>query len=300
MSYEYFIAKRYLRSKKRTGLISFTTFFSFIVILLGVACLTTILSILNGFESVVLDRFLAFDSHVRVMSKGEEEFPDIEQFKETIKNIFQITGYSPYITTKVILMSGSGEEKIITTLKGVDLETVDGVSRFREKVFYGTDDFTIDTAEKEFGIILGMDTADKLAVTLGEEIWIMSLRGLGNVLQVPPVRKFTVTGIFDAEIVEYNLIYSFIPLSAAQKFLRMGNDVTGFDVNTTDIANSTYVAQLLREVIPENLLVKTWYDLHENLQVKLGYRMLEGGADVDEVCNFALLNYMVLGGTLRF
>jgi len=263
MSYEYFIAKRYLRSKKRTGLISFTTFFSFIVILLGVACLTTILSILNGFESVVLDRFLAFDSHVKVMSKGEEQFPDAEQFTTTLKNIPQITGYSPYISAKAMLTSDYGE--FITTLKGVDLETVDRVSRFRDKVIYGTNDFTIDTVKTEFGIILGKATADKLLVTPGDEIRVMSLRGLSRVYQIPPVRKFTVTGIFDAEIIEYNLLYSFVPLSAMQRFLRMGNDVTGFDINTTHIENSTSVAQSLREVVPENLLVKTWFDLHKNL-----------------------------------
>jgi len=50
----------------------------------------------------------------------------------------------------------------------------------------------------------------------------------------------------------------------------------------------------------EDIILAVAYDLHENLKVKLGYRMLEGGADVDEVYNFALLNYMVIGATLSF
>ena len=263
MSFEYFIAKRYLRSKKRTGLISFTTFFSFIVILFGVACLTTILSIMNGFEAVVLDRFLAFDSHIVVAKKGETPFPDKEDFERRISNIKQIIDFSPYVEGKVILQSEF--DKTITTMKGIDLKTIDKVSEIRNKIILGTNDFSMNSQKVEYGIILGRDTADNLLVTVGEEVIVMGTRGLSRAFPQPPVRRFTVTGIFNAEIGEYNFLYSFVSLPDAQRFFRMGREITGYGINTTDIDDSPVVAQLINDEFEDEILVKTWYDLHKNL-----------------------------------
>jgi hypothetical protein len=50
----------------------------------------------------------------------------------------------------------------------------------------------------------------------------------------------------------------------------------------------------------EDVLLALQYKLNENVALKLGYRILEGGADVDEVYNFALLNYLVFGSILIF
>ena len=263
MSYEVYIAKRYLRAKKRTGLISFTTFFSFSVIVIGVACITIIMSIMNGFESVVLDRYLAFDSHLTATKTGEDAFPDRGEFTGSLNLIPSINGYSPFVAVKAILMSE--EDQHITTLKGIDLESIDDVSRFRDKVFYGTNDFMLENEPAEYGIILGMEAADNLSVSVGDIIWVMSLSGLGRVFQEPPARRFTVTGIFDAGLSEYNLLYSYVQLRSAQKFLRLGSDITGYDINTDRIELSPDVAASIRSNVPGNVLVKTWYDRHENL-----------------------------------
>lgn len=263
MSYEFFIAKRYLRSKKRTGLISFTTFFSFIVTLFGVASLTTILSIMNGFEAVVLDRFLAFDSHIIVTTKGDKPLPESEQLEKAFNAISQVVSYSPYVSAKVILMSEY--DKVITTLKGIDLATVDNVSKIRDKIIAGSTDFTLSGQIVDYGIMLGKDTADNLLVSIGEEIVVMGLKGLGRVFQQPPTRRFTITGIFDAGIGEYNFLYSFTSVSSAQRFFRLREDLTGYDINVGHIDESPGVKNAIEDLFNEGVLVKTWYDLHENL-----------------------------------
>lgn len=263
MSYEFFIAKRYLRSKKRTGLISFTTFFSFIVTLFGVASLTTILSIMNGFEAVVLDRFLAFDSHIIVTTKGDKPLPEGEQLEKAFNSISQIASYSPYVSAKVILMSEY--DKVITTLKGIDLATVDNVSKIRDKIISGSTDFTLSGQIVDYGIMLGKDTADNLLVSIGEEIVVMGLKGLGRAFQQPPTRRFTITGIFDAGIGEYNFLYSFTSVSSAQRFFRLREDLTGYDINARHIDESPAVKNAIEDLFNEGVLVKTWYDLHENL-----------------------------------
>jgi len=263
MSYETLIALRYLRSKKRTGLISFTTFFSFTVIAFGVACITSILSIMNGFESVVLERFLAFDSHLQIIKKGEELFSDKQSVMQLLEKNQKITGYSPYVIFKAVLNSQS--DRTITTVKGVDVKRVDTVSRFRKKVVYGSNDFSGNSLSSTPGIILSTEVADKLSVTVGNEVWVMGLQGLGRMFQQPPNRRFIVTGIFNAELTEYNNTYSFISIEAAQVFLRIGEDISGIDINTARIQDSPNVAQSLKAVLPKQLLVKTWYDLHKNL-----------------------------------
>ncbi len=173
MKYEYFISRRYLKSRKRTKLISFPTLFSFIVILLSVSSITIFLSIMNGFESIVVDRFLLLDSHIHLTGKGIDKLPDPDNLINKVKEIKDISGYSPYVQEKAMLISTNGT--MVVTLKGIDLETVDDVSHFRSRIVFGSDDFTsFDSVQTSPGIILGDGVADHLGVLLGDKIRVMS------------------------------------------------------------------------------------------------------------------------------
>lgn len=49
-----------------------------------------------------------------------------------------------------------------------------------------------------------------------------------------------------------------------------------------------------------DLALKIGYDINDHWSVTAGYRMVEGGVDIDEVYNFAWFNYAVVSGVLRF
>jgi len=265
MNYEFFIAKRYLMSKKRTGFISFSTLFSFIVIVLGVACITIIMSIMNGFESVVVDRFLALDSHVRIIGKGVDDLEEPDKIADILDSIPETAAYSPFILEKVMLISE--RETMVVSLKGIDLNTVDGVSKFHDVIVYGTGDFTSmdNPGQPRPGIILGEGVADRIGALRGDEIRIMSTRGVGGYFREPDVATFEVTGFFKTDISEYDYLYAFMSLPDAQRFFRMRGAVTGFDVNAADIEKTAELAGAIETALPDGMLVRTWYDLHKNL-----------------------------------
>ncbi|MCP4725526.1 MAG: FtsX-like permease family protein [bacterium] len=268
MSFERFISNRYLRSKKRTGFISFTTFFSFIVIFLGVGCISIILSVMNGFESIVLDRFLALDSHVRIISKGENNITDHDGIGERLAGIPGVKAYSPYIQEKVMIQSS--RYKKVVNLKGVDLRTIDNVSEFRQKIILGTTDFSGEgVTSRKRGIVVGKGVVDELAIVPGDELIIWSLRGLGRYFARPRVLRFIVTGIFESEISELDYMYAFVEIDAAQKLFQMGDAVTGIDVDSERIEDTDLIAPVIKDLYDEEYSVKTWYELHKNLFVSM-------------------------------
>ncbi|MFC1477241.1 ABC transporter permease [candidate division KSB1 bacterium] len=261
--YELFIAGRYLKSKKRGGIISFPTLFPFVVIVLGVACITIFLSIMNGFESVVIDRFLVLDSHVQIIGKGMDEFPEPEKFREILESIPEVAAFAPFVSGKVILFA---ERTVPVTLKGIDLSRKEIVSGFQSTVGFGTNDFTsADSQSTHPGIVIGDGIAYQLGVIGSDEIRIMSYRGGSGYYSVPDVSRFTVTGIFKTDIGEYDYIYGYVSIDEAQRFFRMGNAITGFDVNAESRDKTRELAEAIRRVAPDSVVVNTWYDMHKNL-----------------------------------
>ncbi len=268
MTFESFISNRYLRSKKRTGFISFTTFFSFIVIFLGVGCISIILSVMNGFESIVLDRFLAFDSHVRIVSKGENNITDHDMIMEKLEDIQGVKASSPYIQEKVMIQAPRYRK--VVNLKGIDLNTIDGVSEFRRKIILGTTDFKGEgVTERKRGIVVGKGVVDELAIVPGDELIIWSLRGLGKYFARPRVLRFIVTGIFESEIGEFDYMYAYVELDAAQRLFQMRNAVSGIDVDAESIEDTDLIAPHIRELYEGDHSVNTWYELHRNLFVSM-------------------------------
>ncbi|MFC1556773.1 FtsX-like permease family protein [candidate division KSB1 bacterium] len=284
MNYEYFIARRYLKSKRRTRLVSFTTFFSFIVIVIGVACITILLSIMNGFESIVIDRFLTVDSHINVIGRGSDQFPDRERFYNILESNSLIEGYSPYVEDKVMLISE--RENMVVTLKGIDPEKVNSVSEFSNIIVYGSDDFTgADTVQARPGIILGDGVADRLGVLRGELIRVMSFRGVGGYFREPDVRIFEVTGFFRSDIGDYDFLNAYISLEDAQRFFRMGDGITGFNVNAGSLDRVENLAEEIRKASPENVIVNTWYDQHKSLYSSM---------KLEKIAAFVILSLIIL------
>ncbi len=265
MSFEYFISNRYLKSKKRSGFISFTTFFSFIVIFLGTACLTVILSIMNGFESIVIERFLAFDSHVRLLAKGETGIDNYSKIAEELNITDEVLVYSPFVQEKAMLETGKGRQVI--TLKGIDVESVNGVSKFNEKIVAGTENFKgIDgVTEAKPGIILGRGVADNLGLLPGEEVTIWNLKGLARYLQRPTIKTFVISGIIESELGEIDNYYTYVELPDAQRLFRMGNKISGIDINAHHIDDSNILAEVLRAKYNDEYNIRTWYDMRKNL-----------------------------------
>src|SRR5579862_1784221 len=104
---EYFIARRYLLSKRRVRFINVIGYISITGITVGVAALIIVLAVFNGFRDVVTDVLVGFDPHVRIEKKGSFASDDAEKVIGIAKNLPEVTGIAPFIEGKAMLVAKS-------------------------------------------------------------------------------------------------------------------------------------------------------------------------------------------------
>ncbi|MEK7264422.1 MAG: ABC transporter permease, partial [Bacteroidota bacterium] len=135
MKYEFFIARRYFFAAKSKHFIGIISFLSMLGICIGVAALVTILSVFNGFNTVVTDVLVGFDPHIKIEGKGKAGITDEQKIFSALNIIPTIISYSAFIEQKALLQSREGNQ--VVYVKGVDAQTVGNVSGVKEKIVLG-------------------------------------------------------------------------------------------------------------------------------------------------------------------
>jgi lipoprotein-releasing system permease protein len=266
MSFEFFIATRYLKSKRKTGFISLITYISVLGVMIGVAALIIVLSVMNGFESEVRSRFIGVSAHVQVSAlqdQGIEDYPALEKQIESLPHVKAIT---PYIDNKVLIMSKEASTGLM--LRGMDPVTAAKVSGLAKNINFGKLDLGPIEQEGERtlpGIVLGYNLADRLMVTLGEVVTIASLSGIRQVNQIPRMMQFRVAGYFETGLFEFDDNLAYISIESAQKLFQLGSKVSGIELGLDQYQNARKVAKQITHQLGNSYRVETWFDKNRNL-----------------------------------
>ncbi len=267
MSYELFIANRYLRSKRKTGLISIITYISIIGVMIGVAALIIVLSVMNGFESEVRSRIIGFGAHIELRTYHNAGLEAPDDVAEKISGIDKIVGTSPYINEKALIISKNKKGGV--AVKGVDPQTLASVSDIEEKIVYGVFDIgQIDTDRKSYpGIVLGVYLADNLGADVGDKVQILSPTGINPLLlsSTPNLRTFIVTGYFETGIYEFDDIFAYVAIPEAQRLFDMKGKVSGLEVRLESLEQADTVAGQIEEILGYPYATVTWFQMHKNL-----------------------------------
>ncbi|RPI65140.1 MAG: ABC transporter permease, partial [Ignavibacteriales bacterium] len=133
MSYESFVAKRYLVSKHKINFITIISVVSVIGITVGVAALIVVLSVFNGFGSLVTSFLMNFDPDLRVemISPSANE----DELEKVLQSIGEIKDYSPFVTGKVLVHSTGLTD--VVSLKGIDERNADDIYGINEHIIFG-------------------------------------------------------------------------------------------------------------------------------------------------------------------
>jgi lipoprotein-releasing system permease protein len=264
MSYERYIAERYLLSKRKINFITVITLISIIGLSIGTAALIIVLSVFNGFSSLVTSINVGFDPHIRI----EMEHNNVFLFNDSLTTIFQknshIKSFSPFISEKAMLVFGPYNRSII--IKGVDDKTIGEASGVKDKIVNGSFQF-VDSKDIK-SIVIGLTLSDKLGALKDDTTYVISSVGLENSLtqfSVPKVLKFKIVGLFESDNKEYDSYYGYISLSAARDLFNIINGFRGIEIRLDDIINSDGVKNYLQSNLPKSYIINTWYDLHKDL-----------------------------------
>lgn len=263
MAFESFIAKRYLRSRRRENFISFTALISIITIALGVLVLDFVLAMMNGFENEVRGRIIDTAAHVNVYSYGGDGFAEWETVADIIESVPEVVATAPNIINKTVISSESSNDGIM--VKGVILSEEVKVSKLAENILAGDLTFGADPDSLP-GILLGRQLASSLGVAIDDEVVLASLKSKRRTLVLQPkYKKFQVTGIFETGLNEYDASLAYISLEAAQNLFNMDNLVGGIQVKVDDFYRSRQVAEEIAEDLPPNFMAIDWSQRHKSL-----------------------------------
>lgn len=244
MSYEFYILKRYIRSKREGGFISFITTIGMVGVMLGVAALIIALTILGGFEKEIKEKVFGFASHVQVEGFQHQALPDYAEGINKIRDeIPEVTGISPVIRREVIIRAKGATEGVL--LKGVE-ETTD-ILTTRKQIVEGSYDLSsVGGAPK---LIVGRKLARKLGLGVGDRAVLFGIGGNLRSLGTPVVRQFIVAGIYETGMSEYDDVIVYTSLPAAQALLHMEGKVTELDILVNDLNRTHVVANQIQDLL---------------------------------------------------
>ena len=261
MNYKYFIAKRYLFSKKDSKFISFITYISILGVTLGVATLIVTISILNGFEKEIMDKVAGLVSHIQVHSFKPEGVKDYQNVIQTIKDsIPDITGITAYTQKEAVIRNKENVEGIV--LKGIIQET--DLSSTRYNIIKGVYDLQpVDTIFSS--LIVGDKLAEKLNIQIGSKVIVFGLQGIPSPLNTPKIKQFIVKGIYETGLRDYDDILIYTDLKTTQKLFNFDDYVTGIEMNVKDIKNVEISVSKLKQVLGYPFYPRSLFKLYKGL-----------------------------------
>jgi lipoprotein-releasing system permease protein len=248
-AFERTVAFRYLRARRKQGFVSLIAGFSLAGIVVGVATLITVTSVMNGFRSELLARFLGLNAHVSVSALGSREIEDYEPVAGRLRGVDGVIQVLPVIQG-MALATGKGSAGV--QIRGERPEDflarpliARGLKIQSPGAFTGTD-----------ALAIGQALADKLGVGIGDRVTLLTPRpppaegqaqGPGGA--GPKTKAFTVVAIFDAGLYEFDSGVAAMPLEAAQAFLDMGHGVSRLDVMVRDPDHIAAIGAQLQQAV---------------------------------------------------
>jgi lipoprotein-releasing system permease protein len=260
LSAEWFIALRYLLAKRRQTFISIITGICVVGIAAGVWLIITVLSVMNGFERTWRDEIIGNRAHFTVHSG----LGPIESYKEVLDVVGQIPGVvaaSPFVDAEGMVRGERGEIMAVR-VRGVDPDRVGLVTDLREDLVEGRLEALRADAQQgdEPAILIGSQLAASLGAVVGDSLVLISPFGgpqtpLGP---APRLARFQVAGIFQSSFFQYDEVFTYVNLHAAQEFRRVGDVVDGVEARTTDFYRSRAVADLVQKKLGFPYYTRDW------------------------------------------
>jgi lipoprotein-releasing system permease protein len=298
MSFTALVSRRFFRSKQNDRFVSLITFISVVGVMLGTAALIITLSVLGGFEEEITSKVIGFTSHVQVQGFQNQSLKDpIGSVARLKAEVPLIRNVIPFVSREAIIRSKEGVDGIM--LKGVP---ADGSAlRVRRYLVEGTGRLTSASGELP-GLIIGRKLARRLALGVGDKAAVFGLASPEGTWQ-PRVMQFRITGVYESGMSEYDDVIGYSGLEDVQRLLRLGSDVTGYDVFVTDLDSAYAVADRIEELLGYPHYARTVFQSYRNyfswieLQTRLDPIIVGLIIPVAAVNIIGTLLMMVLGRT---
>lgn len=258
---EYFIAKKYLKAKHKINFVKILSVISIAGISIGVAALIIVLSVFNGFGSIVTNILVSFDPHIKIISIDKNlNDSDFNFINEKLKKYDKINSVKKIAEAKALFINDKTYE--VVNLIGSEIIYEKNDVSIKSKIISGQFDLS------ENKIIIGLALALRLGVRVGDEISVTSAYNIEKTITnftLPQTRKFIVSGIFESDNKDYDVGYAFTSLKEAQNLFGLKNLFNALEIRLNEYSESENLKYDLKKRILDKYLIQTWYDLHKEL-----------------------------------
>jgi lipoprotein-releasing system permease protein len=291
--FEWIVALRYLRAKRKQTVISVITVISVLGVAAGVTALIIALAINNGFQSTLQSSLLSATAHVSILERHPQF--GIQNWQELIprlRHIPHVVSVTPGLYGQVALkgpLVGAG-----AVLKGIPIESGAPVPELLRHLKAGSlSDF--DSGTSPYPIILGSRLAEQTGVVLHSPVSVISYQGQLTPLGVmPSLFRFRVVGIFESGLYDLDSAWAFTSLPAAQRVLDLNDVVNTIELQLNDIFEAPKVAREAEQITGVKLIATTWMDQNRSLLNALRLEKVVSVITVGLIELVAALNILVV------
>jgi lipoprotein-releasing system permease protein len=261
MSFEIFIARRYLTARRKQAFISVITFISALGVTIGVMALIIAIALITGFQNDVQEKILGSTSHIMVKNYSEGGIADYDPLISQINKVEGIVSASPVILEKAFLIGPINSEGVM--FRGIDFSLEMESSPWLRNLEIGE---IPDPGAMRDGILLGRDLAFSLGAVVGGGIEVLTAATrLSPLGALPKRKKFEVTGLFQTGLYEFDSNAALVSLETAQKMFNLGNRINVIHIRVRDIFQAPKVAERIKEFLPPETYAITWMELNRSL-----------------------------------
>lgn len=247
---EWWIAGRYLRSRRASRFVSLITLIAVSGVALGVMALIVVIGVMSGLQKDLREKILIANPHLRVLTYGEGlRLDDWAKTLATVRRDPHVVAAAPFVLSQGLLSAGHDYAEGVAVI-GMERDTGRAAVTGLAKSFV-SGDLRFATRERDVdgGVVIGRRLAQRLSVYPGNVVTLISPAGskfnpaIGAL--VPRYWRFEVTGLFETGMYEYDNSYVVMPREVAQRFAGLGSAVTGIEVRVQDPWKAGEVAREL-------------------------------------------------------
>ena len=292
MSFEWFVARRYLRSPHRPAILRLITLFSVIGVAAGVATLVIALAMNSGFRETLQDRLLGVTAHISLTRPGSGGISNYQALSEKLQQMAGVRSVTPAIYETVLLSFGGQARGVVT--KGIDVEREKKSDEALQKLTSGQLDFSTD-ADGIDGLIVGKQLSDEWKLRPGDYVTLTSPQGrLTPFGLMPRTRRFRVAGVFESGFYDYDENWCFVSLQAAQSLAGAGDIVNVLEFRLARPELAAQIAPLVEQAAGQGFSAATWMEENKALFRALKLEKLVTAIFIGLITFVAGLNILVV------
>ena len=282
------IAGRYIRSRRREGVISLIAWASFLGIMIGVATLIIVMAVMNGFRADLLERILGVGGHAVVRPYGGA----FQSQKEVIDRLVQLDGVqsvTPVLEAQVMVSVGTTARGAI--LRGVDKALILQLPVLTDNKVLGDLSRVGEIENTTSGIAIGQRMAEIYGLEIGMPLSLIAPKGAKTPFGTAPrVRQYSVESIFEVGLSDYDATFIYTDMNTVSDLTGTSTDMAALEIDVAQPDKIQDLRPAIDRAVGEAGWVRDWQQTNA---------ALSGALKVERNVMFLILTMILLVASLN-